>query len=155
MKKLSLVFLAFAVFSLTCVCSCKKAEMEQMEQTSQQVLFDDEMTQVDFNASKGWVNDSWYYYPFSLSKSFSIGSNGLMVSGYNQGSTTVCVYIQQRDSNDNWLWEDCFQMSANGGTGTYSNYNLEPGVDHVLITVTFTGGTLLGISGALTISSNY
>lgn len=154
MKKLSLIFLAFAVFSLTCVCSCKKAEMEQMEQTSQQVLFDDEMTQVDFNASKGWVNDSWYYYPLSLSKSFSIGPNGLSVSGYNQGNAAVRVFVQQRDANNNWLWEDYFDMSASGGTGNYSNYSLESGVDNVLITVVRISGGL-NVSGALTISSNY
>lgn len=154
MKKLGLVFFVSAVFLLACMSSCKKAEMEQVEQVSQQVPFIENTTQVDFNSTRSWVNDSWYYYPFSLSKSFSIGSNGLTVSGYNQGGASVCVYIQQRDSNNNWLWEDYFEMSANGGTGTYSNYNLEPGVDNILITVVRTGGGL-GISGALTISSNY
>lgn len=154
MKKLSLVFWVFVAFLLICMYSCKKAEMEQMEQVDQQVPLVEETAQVDFGGTRGWVNDSWYYYPLSLSKSFSIGPNGLSVSGYNQGGASVCVYIQQRDSNNNWLWEDYFQMSANGGTGTYSNYNLEPGVDNILITVVRTGGGL-NVSGALTISSNY
>lgn len=131
---------------------CTKEEHAIELVNNKSVDISDQIT-VEPQSSKGWVMQTWNFNVWDLSEVFSVGDQGLVVSGSNSSSSVVTVYIQQRDASNNALISNYFIMQAYG-TGMFSTATPETGIDNVLITVVRNSGGLTP-KGSITVNSKY